>query len=262
MDSGIEDLWRDVDWLDPITGEVKKKGETRVYDDERDVWLPAPDIDFDMLGERTEEQKEESLRVSMTRTKNMIYHIARSNVWEWFVTLTIAPSPKIDRYDFKECSEKVRKWFNNLRSRKAPDLYYLIVPEQHKDGAWHFHGLLGGCAGLSFVDSGKKSGKEPIYNFENWKFGFSTATAVQDTSRVSSYISKYITKTLVQETKGLRRYWTSANCKRAEVEEYLLTGEDLKRYLDKLYEKMTWKKRLENGYYSIEYFEIPKEPRF
>lgn len=257
--SVFDDPWKNVDWIDFNTGEVKTKDDIRLPKSLYDVWLDAPDVDFDLLGERTADQEAESLRVSMTRTKNMIYYIARSNVWEWFVTLTIAPSSKIDRYDFRQCSAKVRKWFDNLRQRKAPELYYLIVPEQHKDGAWHFHGLLGGCDGLSFVDSGKKSKGEPVYNFENWKFGFSTATAVQDTARVSSYISKYITKTLVQETKGLRRYWASANCKRAEVEEYLVEGEDLKEYIRELYEKMTWKKRVDNGFYSVDYFEIPKD---
>lgn len=114
-----------------------------------DVWLDS-NVDFDSLVSDECRDPEASLRASMRRSKKQIYYLARSNVWEWFVTLTL-DGKKIDRYDFENASKKVRKWFENIKRRKAPDLYYLIVPEQHKDGAWHFHGLLGGCDGLSLL---------------------------------------------------------------------------------------------------------------
>lgn len=232
--------------IDVVTGEKIEKERKEIP---RDKWLPY------------QEQLNESLRVSATRSKNMVYYLARSNVWDWFVTLTL-DEKKIDRYDFSVVSKKVRKWFDNLRQRKSPDMYYLIVPEQHKDGAWHFHGLIGGCKGLSFVDSGKKDVKgKPIYNFEDWKYGFSTATAVEDTEKVSSYISKYITKTLCESTPGKQRYWVSNNCQRAPIEEYCLEGVDMKEYREKLYEMMSWKKKEENAFCTVEYFEVPKGDR-
>ena len=200
---------------------------------------------------------EESLRVSMCRTKNMVYHIARSNIWDYFVTFTLN-GELVDRYNFQECSRKARKLLNNLKQRRAHGLYYILVPEQHKDGAYHFHGLIGGCDGIRFVDSGHrdKSGR-PILNMTDWKYGFSTCTSVDDPARASTYICKYITKTLCSSTKGLRRYWASANCKRAEVEEYLC--DDLPAYRMEMLDKVTWKKVVENGFYKIEYWEIPKE---
>lgn len=227
-----------------------------VFESANFEWEDIDGIDIEKIsGFKSEESK----RVSMSRTKSQIYHIARSNIWEWFVTLTLDKN-KIDRYDFDLISKKVRKWFDNLRQRKAPGLYYLIVPERHKNGAWHFHALIGGCAGLSFVESGRldKEGNT-IYNFENWKFGFSTASKVRDTSRVSSYIAKYITKTLCDVTRGLQRYWASKNCKRAVIEEYFLTAEELDEYKKYLYENMTWKKRLESVYGTVEYYELPAE---
>lgn len=227
-----------------------------IFQPARFDWDNIESVDFDELsGFKTEESK----RVAMTRAKNKIYYIARSNVWEWFVTLTL-DQKKINRYDYGLLSRKVRKWLEHLRERKAPDMYYLIVPERHKDGAWHFHALIGGSTGLKFVESGHfdESGNT-IYNFENWKFGFSTATKVQDTARVSSYIAKYVTKSLVEETRGLHRFWASKNCQRAEVERYLVEGPDRAEYVQSLYEHMTWKKRLENEYNTVEYFELPKE---
>ena len=38
--------------------------------------------------DRTEEQEEHCKKVSLSSTKNRIYNISRSNVWEWFITLT------------------------------------------------------------------------------------------------------------------------------------------------------------------------------
>lgn len=215
--------------------------------------LLEPDKDKDSV-----KDAERSFYSSLNRTKNNIYYIARSNVWEWFVTLTI-DGAKLDRYDFKLISGKVRKWFDNLKNRKSPDLYYMIVPEQHKDGAWHFHGLLGGCDGLCFADSGKvdKSGKK-IYNFENWKFGFSTATAVQDSSRVSSYICKYVTKTLCEQTPGLQRYWASKNCKRADVRKVMLEGRELAEFRMWLLDHMSWKGGTAGEFLFVDYYEIPK----
>ena len=52
--------------------------------------------------------------------------------------------------------KKAHKWINNCKNRKARELLYLLVPEQHKDGAWHIHGLLCNTTGLTFTDSGKR----------------------------------------------------------------------------------------------------------
>lgn len=264
----VEDPYPGVDWIDYINGDVKMLGDTHTP---INFWQEVPIDDLSDLDEIMEQEREqrllsdqerasESLRVAATRAKQAVYYLARSNVWEWFVTLTVAPSDKIDRYNYDEVSKKVRKWLNHLRERKAPDMYYLIVPEQHKDGAWHMHGLLGGCDGLIFKDSGIKDDKgNIIYNFDNWKYGFSTATKVQDTRKVSSYISKYITKTLMAATKGKHRYWASKNCARAVVEDYLLDGVELHKYRQLLLEHMNYKTAVDTEYYRVEYFELPLE---
>lgn len=159
-----------------------------------------------------------SLISSANRAKNSIYNYARGNVWEWFITLTFSKD-KVDRYNYEECSNKLRNWLSNMRKRYAKDLKYLVVPEQHKDGAWHFHGLLSNTGGMRFdmacnkhtgVILETKSGL-PIFNFGNYKLGFSTATQITDTAKASSYITKYITKELCANTKGFRRFYPSNN---------------------------------------------------
>ena len=147
---------------------------------------------------------------SLNRTKNKIYTYARCVKWDWFVTFTFS-NEKTDRYDYDECSRLVRRWLNNQR-RNAPDLQYLVVPEQHKDGAWHFHGLLANTGSMKFSDSEKKDKKgNRIYNMSKWSNGFTTATAVTDIYKVSKYVGKYITKELCEMTKGKQRYFVSQN---------------------------------------------------
>lgn len=167
---------------------------------------------------QTEEQRERSTMVSMNRTKNQIFSIARSNKWDYFVTLTFSPK-EVDRMDYSACTKKLSKWLNNLR-RLAPDMVYLFVPEQHRDGAWHFHGLFADVPQLTFVDSGctTKDG-QTIYNILNYSLGFTTATKVRVTDAVSRYITKYITKDMCVMTKNRKRYWVSRNAQRP-IEQY------------------------------------------
>ncbi len=253
----VYDAWLGV--AEEEDGVVKEERDKRFKEEfERDVWFDVP-YEFDDVGDIAAEKHAECVRVSLNRTKNNIYYLARSNVWEWFVTLTLDPA-KMDRYDYKECSAKVRKWFNNLRQRVCKSMYYLIVPERHKDGAWHFHGLLGGCSGLSFVDSGKvDSSGNPIYNFENWKYGFSTATRVVDSARASSYICKYISKELCEITSGRQRYWVSNNVERAKVYDACVPWMKMKEFREGLFDCMTWKKKAFTEFFDVEYFEVSKD---
>ncbi len=160
-----------------------------------------------------EKNDERSAYVSFSRSKQMIYGIARANLWEYFLTLTF-DRKVTDSSNYRFVTKRATEWLNNIKKRYCPDLKYLIVPELHADGIhWHLHGLLANCSGLRFQDSGYKSSSGfPIYNLQNWRYGFSTVTAVLDTGRVSSYIVKYITKEMTNKIPGRQRYWASNNC--------------------------------------------------
>lgn len=180
-----------------------------------------------------------SKKVSVNRTKQKIFEIARANSWDWFVTLTF-DREKIDSSNYDVLIKVVRKWLNHVKERKCWDMKYLMIPELHKDGIhYHFHGLWADCDGLNFVDSGiVKSGKK-VYNIADFKYGFTTATKVEDTKRVSSYISKYITKELENHIKGKRRYLASKNCATANVIDYCMTDEEIKTLIESLSEDIT-----------------------
>lgn len=57
------------------------------------IFYTAPkDFDFDDLesdDKRKARKKAESLRSSLSRTKTNLYYITRSNVWQYFLTLTL-----------------------------------------------------------------------------------------------------------------------------------------------------------------------------
>lgn len=171
--------------------------------------------------ETKEVRNEHDIWHSINRAKNKIHAYSRCAKWEYFLTFTF-DGEKIDRYNYEECSRAVRKWLNNQR-RNAPDLMYLVVPEQHKDGAWHFHGVVANVASMKFSDSGVKDKKgRTIYNMSKWSLGFSTATSVGDVNKVSGYICKYITKELCEHTKGKQRYFVSQNMPEPEVSTFFI----------------------------------------
>ena len=89
------------------------------------------------------------------------------------------------------------------------DLQYLCVPERHKSGSWHEHALIRGLSSNHlrlFTDNERlphyilskiKSGYA-VYDFPAYRqrFGFCTLEPVRNTFACSSYISKYITKSI------------------------------------------------------------------
>lgn len=153
---------------------------------------------------------------SLNRTKQAIYSYARCEKWEWFVTWTLDPDLK-NRYNYDVCSSAIRIWLHNQKARYAPDLKYLVVPEHHKDGAWHFHGLLCNAGDMSFKYSGVKDKKgNMLFNLDSYTLGFTTATRVKDYHRVAKYIGKYITKDLATLTFGRQSYFVSKRIRKPD----------------------------------------------
>lgn len=184
---------------------------------------------------RTSDEENHCIKVSLGKTRNTIYNIARSNVWKWFITLTLSPE-KADRSDYDQVTKKLQNFLDNLRRRYCPNLKYLIVPELHYDKInYHFHGLLAECDELDFVFSGHFSDTgRPVFNIPQWSYGFTTATLVEDTARASSYITKYVTKESERYLKNKHRYYTNRNTLRTPPEKLVVsdTVDFIKTYAD------------------------------
>lgn len=179
-------------------------------------------------------KKLDNLSCSFRRTRSALYMYARQCVWEYFITLTYSPDKIESRYDFSLCMKKAHKWIDNCKQRKAKDLLYLLVPEQHKDGAWHIHGLLCNTTGLTFTDSGKRFDGKIVYNLDDWKLGFSTATKVTDTYKVSNYITKYITKDLCAIAPGKQRYFVSKSIPKPKTFTALIDPDEVDSFIQEV----------------------------
>lgn len=154
---------------------------------------------------------------SRNRSLTSVYDIICMNEkdFKYFVTLTIDPD-KVNSKDPKKVIPLLRTFLKNMTSRYG--LKYILIPEHHKSGAIHLHGLFNDS--LILTDSGTRKAKgytkplkietlkrkgvpldecQIVYNIPQWKYGFSTAYEIYgDVNGVSAYVTKYITKDLAK----------------------------------------------------------------
>lgn len=227
--------------------------DTRIY--LHDVFIPHRLERKPKREEIPEEEKEDNIRRSANRAKQKIYEISRNEEWDWFVTLTFNPE-KVNRYDYEECTKKLSRWLSNLR-RICHDLKYIVVPEQHKDGAFHFHGLFSGIDEFMVKDSGHKdfASGDIIYNLASYKFGWSTMTRVKNNDAVVKYLTKYITKDLIKSAEGRKKYWVSRNVERPCTAFSFQNDEDRCYLWQELSEDAVYMKEYQNKFNDILYFQ-------
>lgn len=167
-------------------------------------------------------ETETSDKAQEERTRRQVYAIRRrirgyafSNNFRWFVTLTFNPE-KVDSSDYKTAKNTLLKWCRRMRDRH--DRFdYLIIPELHKSGAVHFHGLLGDIPAHFVGALNPKTGKpiirhdRQVYNLTEWKYGFSDCEEIESPERAASYITKYVTAALLtdKEMYNKKRYFNS-----------------------------------------------------
>lgn len=182
---------------------------------------------------------EEKLSTNLYRAKRRVFELAICNDFAYFCTLTFSKEKVKDRYDLEGCMKSFRKWLNNYNNRKAASpVQYLLIPEQHKDGAWHLHGLFSGLPESDLrpfsldehiPDRIRKelSNGHQVFQWTAYdkKFGYCTLSPVRSMSAVSRYITKYVTKELGDSVKELNAhlYYRSQGLKEKEL---LFSGAD------------------------------------
>lgn len=178
------------------------------------------------------------------RTKKQTYAIKRkirgyalANPFEWFVTLTIDPK-KSNSLDYETAKTLLLKWCRWMRD-KYKKFDYLVIPELHKSGAVHFHGLLGDVPANFVEATNPKTGQfivrneRQVYNLNDWKHGFSDCEKIISRERTASYMTKYITKELMTDKSMFRkkRYFNSTGLKKPEVILDLADNDDLTNFV-------------------------------
>ena len=149
---------------------------------------------------------------SMRRARAKLRRLALANQFAYFVTLTLDPA-KIDRYDGASVTKALSQWCDNMVRRHG--LRYILVPERHKDGAFHFHGFMAGD-GLKAVDSGHEIGGRTAYNLPQWRLGFSTAQPLfGEYAAAVAYCCKYIGKQEGERPLG-RWYYSGGDLREPE----------------------------------------------
>lgn len=172
----------------------------------------------------------EDLERARRRARAAVADLGRANAFRYFVTLTL-DSSRIDRYDEGITVKELRRWLSHQVQRRG--LVYVLVPERHKNGAIHFHGLINDA--LPLLDSGTvkppeggkprrprsaaqraawlDGGGQVCYNIPSWQYGFSTALELYgDYRKAVAYVCKYIGKD--SEKIGGRWYYSGGNLKR------------------------------------------------
>jgi len=174
---------------------------------------------------------DESKRKSLQRTRKKIFDKAKMCDWEWSITLTLDPD-KIDRYDAEVVRTKISDWLSNIKKTHAPNLKYILVPELHKDKALHFHCLFSNVGSMNFVETDfTDRGGRKVYNLQNYRFGWTYATQVGSSERITNYIVKYITKDLMEWAKNKKRFWSSRNIEAPKVYIALVDNEQYKTFI-------------------------------
>lgn len=157
---------------------------------------------------------DEVQRCSLSRTKRMIKELSLCNDFSHFATLTV-DSNMADRYSLDNVQEKLKKLLKKIK-RNNKEFRYIFITEKHKDGAFHFHGLIGGLNNDIFLTNKYGYLEIPLFS-EN--LGYNSFSLIKDYTRVCNYITKYITKACVKNSHN-QIYISSRGLKKASREEF------------------------------------------
>lgn len=121
---------------------------------------------------------------SLWRSRERIYHLVEANVSDEhkpvFFTLTQSDQEK----DLKTSNKKIKAVMRRLKAYLGYKPLYIIVPERHKTGAIHYHGVF---FNLPYVDV-------RTFRYEIWREGYVDLQLPRKIKSVARYLAKYLTK--------------------------------------------------------------------
>lgn len=169
----------------------------------------------------SEQHNDSKLDNNYSRARSMVLQYALCNPWQYFFTGTLNPD-KWDRSSLDPfmaaLSQKIRDW----RKSYGCKLDVLLVPEQHKDGSWHVHGLVNNLplweVGHFYRLDLRSVGLGWLFpvrlcdgDFLNWydfclEFGYCSLAPVRDLVATAHYVTKYVSKDLARRGGDLGKH--------------------------------------------------------
>lgn len=194
-------------------------------------WEPMQRL-YDVPSKGKAKNAARSLEVSRARARRAVRDIALCNLFTHFFTWTL-DAKLVDRYDDDAVKKKLENTLRNLVRRRG--FRYVCVPERHKDGALHFHGLCT-LGSIRLERASSPDGRflstnygQPIHNMKDWPWGFSTCIPIDENYlRTVNYLLKYINK---DAEKIFGKWYLSARDLRKKPDIFLLDGMEFDSFL-------------------------------
>ena len=156
------------------------------------------------------------IEASRSRSYFKILEYGTCNHWTHFVTFSL-DKDKADRYKGQDALKVITGYFAYFKQYVFPEFKYLLVPELHKDGAVHFHGLVyapDNVVPMKYVRVDYKT-RKPLYR-NMWFFerlGSNCFIKIDnETPYITYYLTKYIQKALGDNICA-HRYYVSQGLK-------------------------------------------------
>jgi len=148
---------------------------------------------------------------SLTRARENLYRLITCNVKRHgnfkpvFFTLTTASQVSM----FKESNRFIKAFIRRYNNYLGYKIKYVIVPELHKSGAIHYHGVF---FNMPYVDV-------RFFRYQLWKQGYVDLQLPRKIKNVGAYLSKYMTKNYSESTPlHTKLYFTSRGLYRPTVD--------------------------------------------
>lgn len=158
-----------------------------------------------------EQHYDTKLNEAFCRARSMVLQYALCNTWDYFFTGTL-DEKKFNRYDLDKYQAKLSQFIRDKRKSYGSQIQFLLIPEHHKDGAWHIHGMLSGLPDSVLRKFRYPEPKDLVNsNYLNWpdyqkKFGFCSLGPIKNPVATAFYITKYISKDMSKRAGDLGKH--------------------------------------------------------
>ena len=191
-----------------------------------DVWQETERYTENLeKGKEKESNEIGKARRNISRAKGMVLEYAKCNDWDWFFTGTL-DKRKQNRYDLQAYIRDLGQFIRDERKRTGSEIRYMLIPEQHKDGAWHMHGYFYGIP-----ETDIQINSHGYYDWTRYskRFGYCSLDRIKDKERCDNYITKYISKEMggLAIEKNKKLYYSSRGLHTAEIIHQAYTSEKI-----------------------------------